>query len=263
MQKPVVSEIWIYPVKSLGAIRLSSSKVLPKGLEYDRRWMLIDSNNGFMTQRLYPQMALFKLSFDSGSFTIRYTDKMIRLPFHSQGDPIPAQIWNDRAEVVEVSREHSEWFSDMMGMKCRLVSFPENNRRPVDPGYAVNDDQVSLADGYPLLIIGQLSLDDLNGRMQKPLPMNRFRPNIVFTGGAPYEEDDWKNFTIGTNRFAAVKPCSRCVLTTVDQDTGIKGVEPLATLAVYRMRNNKVFFGQNLIPLNYHEIAEGDEILPG
>ena len=114
---------------------------------------------------------------------------------------------------------------------------------------------------YPVLIIGQSSLDDLNQRMKEPLPMNRFRPNIVFTGGEPYEEDGWKNFRIGQNRFVGVKPCSRCVLTTVNQDTGKKGIEPLATLSTYRMRNNKVYFGQNLIPLDHNEIAEGDEIV--
>jgi uncharacterized protein YcbX len=260
MGKRIVSEIWIYPVKSLGGIRLPSAKVLPKGLEHDRRWMLIDVENNFMTQRVYSQMALFKIEYQTGNFSIRHSNQLIDLPFQSESDPISAQVWDDRVEVYEVSPQHSEWFSQIIGMNCRLVSFPENNTRPVDPRYSINNEQVSLADGYPCLIIGQSSLDDLNQRMKEPLPMNRFRPNIVFTGGEPYEEDEWKNFRIGQNRFFGVKPCSRCVLTTVNQDTGIKGIEPLATLATYRTRDNKVYFGQNLIPLDHNEINEGDEI---
>ncbi len=261
MSKRIVSEIWIYPVKSLGGIRLSSSKVLPKGLEHDRRWMLIDEENKFMTQRVYPQMALFKLSCDQGSFMIRYREESMNLSIVSEGNSIKAIVWDDTVEVYEVSKEHNNWFSKILGMNCRLVSFPENNTRPVDPRYSINNDQVSLADGYPLLVIGQASLDDLNGRMKSPLPMNRFRPNIVFTGGEPYEEDRWRNFRIGLNRFTGIKPCSRCVLTTVNQDTGVKGMEPLVTLATYRKRDNKIYFGQNLIPIDHHKISEGDEIV--
>lgn len=261
MRELLISEIWIYPIKSLGGIRLSSAKVLPKGIEYDRRWMLIDAENNFMTQRVFPSMALFKLSFVSGRFVIRYADDTIDLPFTYQTEPLQSQIWDDSIEVYEVSSSHSEWFSERLGMNCRLVSFPDTNQRPIDPRYASNNEQVSLADGYPLLVVGQASLDDLNQRMNEPLPMNRFRPNIVFTGGEPYEEDGWKNFRIGANRFAGVKPCARCVLTTVDQDTAVKGIEPLTTLATYRRIENKVYFGQNLIPLNYNQIAEGDPIV--
>jgi uncharacterized protein YcbX len=223
--------------------------------------MLIDAENTFMTQRVYPEMALFKLSHRPGGFSISYNDESIDLPFQCTNDLITAQVWDDTVEVYEVSKFHSDWFSEKLSMHCRLVSFPEENTRPVDPGYSINDDHVSLADGYPLLIIGQSSLDDLNRRMKDPLPVNRFRPNIVFTGGAPYEEDAWKNFRIGQNSFAGVKPCARCVLTTVDQDTGTKGKEPLATLATYRQKDNKIYFGQNLIPLDHTTIATGDEIL--
>jgi uncharacterized protein YcbX len=131
----------------------------------------------------------------------------------------------------------------------------------VEENYARNNDHVSLADAYPLLIIGQSSLDDLNGRMKSPLPMNRFRPNIVFTGGKAFEEDEWSNFQIGNARFAAVKPCSRCVLTTVDQETGVKGPEPLVTLATYRKKENHIYFGQNLLVLEPGRISLGDQII--
>ncbi|HEX7904804.1 MAG TPA: MOSC N-terminal beta barrel domain-containing protein [Chitinophagaceae bacterium] len=261
MDKRIVSEIWIYPVKSLGGIRLDTSTVLPKGLEHDRRWMLIDENNTCMTQREYPKMALFKLQWQDGKFLISYSGQVMELPFINAGENRQAVIWNDTVEVVEVNRQLSDWIAGLLGTKCRLVAFPEKNVRPVDAQYAAKNEQVSLADGYPLLIIGQSSLDDLNKRLKVPLPMNRFRPNIVFTGGDAFEEDGWKNFRIGETRFAAVKPCARCVMTTVDQYTAEKGKEPLLTLASYRKRGNNIYFGQNLLPLDGHEIKTGDEII--
>ena len=257
----LLTEIWIYPVKSLGGIQLLSAKVLPKGLEHDRRWMLIDANNQCMTQRVFPVMALFKLSLDSGRFSIRYKDQVKELPFSYENTQITATIWKNTVVVYEVSRLHSEWFSEILGIDCRLVSFPEENTRPVDPLFSIHDEQVSLADGYPLLIIGQSSLDDLNRRLPEPLPMNRFRPNLVFEGGEPNEEDNWKKFRVGQNRFAAVKPCARCVLTTVDQETAIKGKEPLAILSTYRKIDYNVYFGQNLLALDHLEISTGDEIV--
>ena len=262
MSQRRLSEIWIYPIKSLGGIRLKSAKVFEKGLEHDRRWMLIDEDNEFMTQRLYPRMALFKLSKNNDQFSITYKSDSITLSFkHSVIDsPIGAKIWNDTIQVYEVSDEYSRWFSDRLQMNCRLVSFPETNARPVDENYQINHEHVSLADAYPFLIIGEQSLADLNSRMKEPLPMNRFRPNFVFSGGQPYEEDTWKTFSIGNNKFAGVKQCARCVLTTVNQDTADKGIEPLLTLSQYRKKENKVLFGQNLIALDHNEIHEGDEI---
>lgn len=258
-----LTEIWIYPVKSLGGIRLPSSKVMEKGLAFDRRWMLIDEASMFMTQRIYTMMALFKLEMNQSSFKITFKNDCVTLPFAHSIIPteIKTKVWDDDVVTYEVSEAYSKWFSEKLGMKCKLVSFPEENSRPVDARYKINNENVSLADGYPLLIIGQSSLDDLNGRLVSPVPMNRFRPNLVFTGGQPYEEDTWKFFTIGKNKFAGVKPCSRCVLTTVDQDTGEKGKEPLATLAKYRKRENNIYFGQNVLTIDYNEIHEGDEII--
>ena len=154
---------------------------------------------------------------------------------------------DDTLFANEVDGEYSQWFSNHLGIKCKLVFFSEENPRPVNPKYKVNNENVSFADAYPFLIIGQSSLDDLNSRLKESLPMNRFRPNLVFTGGEPYEEDHWRNFTIGSNRFVGVKLCDRCVLTTVNQDTVQKGAEPLKTLATYRQRDNKIYFGQNLV----------------
>jgi uncharacterized protein YcbX len=176
------------------------------------------------------------------------------------GKLIHATIWNDAVDTVEVDPRISEWFSAHLNFNCRLVSFPEINPRAVDPLYKVNDEHVSLADAYPFLIIGQSSLDDVNTRLDHKLPMNRFRPNFVFTGGAPYEEDSWRNFSIGNNRFVGVKPCARCALTTVNQDTAEKGIEPLATLSTYRKKESKVLFGQNLVAIDNLTVSEGDVI---
>lgn len=268
MKDLILSEIWIYPVKSLGGIRLKSAKVLHKGLQYDRRWMLVDEQGGFMTQRVYPEMALFKPDLDTKNNTITITRKNATadpsITFNINTDPagetFHAKIWNDEVDVVEVSPKFSTWFSFHLKMSCKLVAFPESNPRPVDPVYKVNDEHVGLADAYPFMIIGQSSLDNLNSKLDVPVPMNRFRPNFVFTGGEPHEEDTWRNFTIGKNRFVGVKLCSRCVLTTVNQDTGEKGVEPLRTLSTYRKRETKVLFGQNLVALDYTEVHEGDRI---
>jgi uncharacterized protein YcbX len=174
---------------------------------------------------------------------------------------VRAKIWDDEVTVQEVSAQHSEWFSKNLGINCKLVAFPENNGRAVDENYRVGDDHVSLADAYPLLIVGQNSLDDLNARLKSPVPMNRFRPNVVFTGGDPFEEDTWRDFTVGQMKFTGVKPSKRCVMITIDQETATKGIEPTATLAKYRRRDNGVYFGQNVIPTGTGKISIGDEII--
>jgi uncharacterized protein len=271
MTQLTLTEIWIYPVKSLGGIRLNSARVFEKGLQFDRRWMLVDETGTFMTQRIYPKMALFKLSINADQLTITYKSNRESIEHPSIildtetppiGNVIPARIWDDNVETVEVDPRVSKWFSKYLNMSCRLVSFPENNPRAVDPLFNVNDEDVSLADAYPFLIIGQSSFDDLNSRLSQQLQMNlRFRPNFIFTGAPPYQEDAWKNISIGRNRFVGVKNCARCVLTTVDQETGEKGTEPLATLSSYRKRDNKIYFGQNLVAIDHGVVAVGDHIV--
>ncbi len=259
-----LSEIWIYPIKSLGGIRLPHAMVMEKGLAFDRRWMLVDENGVFMTQRTTPAMALFKLKIVKRELKIVYSPRSIVHSISLHPNHIEKNenviIWNDPVVVSEVSKDTSTWFSEILGLQCRLVHFPEENPRAVDPNYKVNDEHLSLADGYPFLIIGEQSLNFLNTKLVQPLPMNRFRPNFVFTGGEVNEEDTWRNFTIGNNRFVGVKPCSRCVLTTVNQDTAEKGDEPLRTLATYRKKENKILFGQNLLSVDQGQVKEGDVI---
>ena len=257
-----LSEIWIYPIKSLGGISLTSAKVMPKGLQHDRRWMLVDEGGNFMTQRVYPKMSLLKLSIEANNLIVSNGQRTLKIPFDLKSQKqITAKVWDDTVTTLEAEDLYNNWFSDFLEMRCKLVQFPEPNPRPVDPVYKINNDHVSLADGFPFLIIGQSSLNDLNSRLEAKLPMNRFRPNFVFTGGEPYEEDDWKNFSIGANKFVGVKPCSRCVMTTINQDTAEKSAEPLKTLASYRRRNNKIYFGQNVIALDHTQVSVGDQIL--
>jgi uncharacterized protein YcbX len=265
-----LSEIWIYPIKSLGGIRLEKAAVQAKGLQYDRRWMLIDMNGVAMTQRAYPQMALFKPQLQDGRIIVTFTKAQksnasveFRMTSPQSDKSITASVWDDDVQVCEVDREISEWFTRHLGSRCRLVAFPEESPRHVDPDYSVNDEQVSLADAYPFLIIGQGSLDDLNAKLTEAVPMNRFRPNFVFTGGEPFIEDHWRNLSIGNVPFVAVKKSDRCVLTTVNQETAEKGSEPLRTLSTYRKKGNKVCFGQNLVALAEGEVRVGDPIIPG
>jgi len=259
----LVSQIWIYPIKSLGGISLQSAKVMPKGLEFDRRWMLVDSDRKFITQRVHSRMALFKQSLSNGQVIVTFNGHSIAIPNNTtpNDDSFKVQIWDDVVTVSEVSAEHSRWFSGHLGIDTKLVSFPENNERRVDPKFISHEEHVSLADAYPFLIIGQSSMDDLNKRLDHKLSIRRFRPNFVFTGGEPYEEDTWKNFQIGAAEFTGVKRCARCALPNVDPDTAEKGIEPLRTLSIYRKVDSKVFFGQNLIALNNEEVHVGDRII--
>jgi uncharacterized protein len=256
-----LSEIWIYPIKSLGGISLTQAEVMEKGLQYDRRWMLIDEAGNFMTQRKLPELALFKVQLDATSLRVQFRNESIYIPLETDAQPLrPVMIWNDQVFAHEVSTEISAWFSSCIKTDCRLVFFPEQQARPVDAHYKIADEQVSLADAYPFLIIGQETLALLNSKLEQALPMNRFRPNFVFTGGAAHEEDTWRDFTIGTNRFVGVKPCARCVLTTVNQETAETGKEPLRTLATYRSKDNKILFGQNLLAVDHNRVHVGDVI---
>lgn len=265
-----LSQICIYPIKSLGGISLQSASVKKKGLQYDRRWMLIDHRGIALTQRGVPEMALFKLRMEREEITIDFkksgqTVSSVKFQTGSPptGSPTTASVWDDEVQVCEVAPRISAWFSGHLKMPCRLVIFPEKNPRPVDPRYSISNEHVSLADAYPFLIIGQKSLDDLNAKLNEPVPMNRFRPNFVFTGGTPFMEDTWRNVCIGNLRFVAVKKSDRCILTTVDQESGVKGTEPLKTLSTYRKIDNKVYFGENMVGVDEGRVAVGDRIIPG
>jgi uncharacterized protein len=245
-----LSELNIYPVKSLKGISLESAVVEERGFQFDRRWLLVDADGRFFTQREVPRMATVKIDVGSRGMKASRNGSSIDVPIEAgTGDVAEVTIWNDTVSAEYYPQEIHRWFTDALGIECRLVQMPEGTRRPVEREYAVTpDDVVSFADAYPFLLIGEGSLEDLNSRLAEPVPMNRFRPNLVVAGSSPFEEDTWKRIRIGSTEFHVVKPCARCVLTTVDQARGEKtGKEPLATLSEYRNRDGKVLFGQNLI----------------
>ena len=257
-----VSQLNIYPIKSLGGISLDLVRVTDRGLYLDRRWMLVDEGGTFMTQREFPKMALIRPALAADGLLLMSALHPDPLPVSMHGHShVRVRVWDDICEAQYVGTAADAWFSTALGVTCRLVYMPDSSRRTVDPNYVPEGGITSFADGYPFLLIGQASLDDLNGRLEQPLPMDRFRPNIVFTGGEPFEEDRLPPFSIGGIQFRAVKPCARCVLTTIDQRTAHKGKEPLRTLVEYRAFDKKILFGQNLMHEGFGELAVGDELI--
>lgn len=261
-----ISELNIYPIKSLRGISVKSAKVTDRGFKHDHRWMLIDYLGNFMTQREYPQMAFINVEIEDRGLNVFHRNKKnlgkYSIPFNiSESKTIMVPIWDDTCPAILVGKECDKWFSKALDVECRLVYQPFESRRLVDQKYAKDNELVSFADGYPFLIIGQSSLDDLNSKLEEPLPMNRFRPNIVFRGGEPYQEDNMKNFKVGNIIFHGVKPCARCAITTTNQDTGERLFEPLKTLATYRKFENKVLFGMNLIHEGTGEVSVGEAII--
>lgn len=260
-----LSEINVYPVKSLKGISLKNSVVEERGLRFDRRWMLVDENNEFLTQREFPQMATIEIELQEESLIASRNGRKIQIPFESEnGDKKNVKVWSSRVKAQIYKNEINEWFSEVLETKCRLAVMPAEAKRIVEPFYAVRkfEDTVSFADAYPFLLIGQGSLNDLNEKLEKPVPMNRFRPNLVVSGAEAFAEDGWKKIKIGNAVFHVVKPCARCVMTTIEQTTGEKdGQEPLKTLATFRTKNGKVLFGQNLIAEKPGDILRaGDKV---
>jgi uncharacterized protein YcbX len=259
-----LSQLNIYPVKSLGGISLQHVQIEEKGLQYDRRWMLVDEEGVFITQRKHFELAMLQVAITDGQLVISHKqgpEQHISFGLEENtGKVIPVTIWDDQANGIEVSIRVNEWFSDFMKMKVTLVQMPEEEQRFVDPQYATGNEIVSFADGYPCLLIGESALAELNEKLAEPVRMDRFRPNLVFSGGIPHLEDTFGSFTIGDIQFSAVKPCARCVLTTIDQQTGDKGPEPLKTLGTYRLINKKIMFGQNLIHKGSGTISLGQEL---
>ena len=243
---------------------MPEAEVQRTGLQHDRRWMLIDETGLFVSQRTHTQLATLQVNLTEEGFMISHKKDSIKPFFLSFNETtntkIQVNIWDDQCIATEVSPSANKWFSDVLQMRVRLVYMPETTQRLVEPDYANNNEIVSFADAYPFMMIGQSSLDDLNNRLDKPVLMNRFRPNFVFSGGTPYIEDKMESFKIGDINFKGVRPCARCVLTTINQENATKGSEPLKTLATYRTVKNKVMFGQNLLHSGEGIVRVGDKI---
>ena len=248
-----LSEIYIYPIKSLGGIKLSQSEFNERGLKFDRRLMLIDENNKFITQRELPKMSLISTEINKDNLICRssgFPDLEFPLEIE-KNEGVNVNVWRSYCQSFVYNNQVNNWFSEFLNKKVKLVYMPDSTKREVNPDYSINDNIVSFADGYPILMIGQESLNDLNSRLEKKIGMDRFRPNLVISGSHAFTEDEYKTVNICENKFFIVKPCERCVMTTIDQSKGISdGKEPLKTLAEYRKIDNKIIFGQNLIADN-------------
>ena len=263
MDKPKLSAISIYPVKSLRGHAIESARVERMGLENDRRLMIVNPQGKFLTQREHARMALIRPVLRAGMMSLSATGmEDIAFEVCKIGKRIQVEIWDSHGvESIDQGDLAAEWLSDFLKMPARLVRIAEDYLRKVSSEYALQpDDQVGFADGFPLLIISQESLDDLNERLEKPVPMNRFRPNLVVSGTTPFAEDHWKRIRIGQVEMALVKPCARCNVPTINQDTAESGKEPITTLARYRKIDGKVMFGVNVIPISTGRLQVGETI---
>lgn len=259
---PQLSALHLYPIKSTAGIQLTRAFVEPGGLTFDRRFLLADRQGRFLTARRHPRLLQVRATPTADGLYLSAADQPpLRLRQTEFSDRyLPVTVWDDHVEGQHCSDAADRWFSDYLGIDCQLLHFGTGSRRqthrePLAP--------VAFADGYPLLLISQGSLDDLRQRCPAPVGMERFRPNLVIGGTGPFAEDDWKRIRIGALELAVVKPCSRCVMTTVDPQTAVKHPqqEPLRTLAGYRRGDDgQVYFGQNLTPLGEGVLEVGMDV---
>ena len=259
---PVLSGVYVYPIKSCGGISLEGADLGVTGLLPDRRWMVVDEDGVSVTQRRHPRMALISPSLAPDGLIVRAPGMPnLEVPFEGEsGERLDVEVWGDAQRGAPVGAEADRWFARFLGFPCRLVRKPEDDVRLVDSAYARDGDQTSFADAFSLLVISEASLEDLNRRLESPVSMDRFRPNLVVGGCEPYAEDGWDEIRTPDAVFRVAEPCPRCVITTVDQGSGERGKEPLKTLATYRKAEGEVWFGRNLIHASLGTVRVGDPV---
>ncbi len=267
-----LSQIYIYPIKSAAGMAVERAALTGRGLTYDRRWMVVTPDGMFMTQRKFPKMALITVDIQTDALVVGAPEmEPLTVLLHpEQGDedvgelphlnPRDVEVWGDRCLAWSMGADAQAWFSTFLGTSCELVYMPDESDRPTDHGKFGSEKQVSFADAYPLLLISEASLADLNQRLEHPIPMNRFRPNLVVAGCDAFAEDQWTSIHSGGVTFQVAKPCSRCTVPTVDQATGLRSPEPLKTLATYRHWDGQIWFGQNLIYNSLGTLTVGDRL---
>ena len=253
----------IYPIKATRGIPLEESEVDQFGLRHDRRWMVVNPSGEFLSQRTHPRLALITSAIDGETLRITAPEMPpLEVPIRPK-DAVRSRVvvWRDSCPAGWLGENAAGWFSEFLDCACSLVHMGESAVRPADPMFAPPGTRVSFADGFPFLLTSEESLADLNRRLAQPLPMNRFRPNLVVAGGEPYAEDEWQRIEIGGIPMRLLKPCGRCVVTTTDQATAERGKEPLRTLATYRNRGGEVMFGQNVAHGRPGHLRVGDSVL--
>jgi uncharacterized protein len=263
MDSIVVTGLFVYPVKSCAGTALETAEIDARGIRHDREFMVVDAAGQFLTQRQLPRMALIRptRSADGLELTAPGMPRLWLTP-RTNGPRRAVTVWRDCVVAIDQGQPAADWLSTYLEMPCRLVRQADDAIRPVDAEFATRPtDEVSFADGYPLLLISEESLADLNARLAVSLPMNRFRPNVVVRGAeTAYAEDGWAQVSIGQVTFSLVKACARCAITTTDQTTAERGLEPLATLATYRRVERGVLFGQNMIHHSRGAVRVGDPV---
>jgi uncharacterized protein YcbX len=258
-----LTALHVYPIKSAAGLSPAEWEVDGFGLRYDRRWMVVDANGVMLSQRSHPRLALVRPSLGDDALRIGALGMpTLELSLRPSGAvTTTVVVWKDACSAVWAGERAARWFSDLLDADCSLVYMPDATVRPADPSYAPDGTRVSFADAFPFLLISEESLADLNRRLDRPLAMNRFRPNLVIAGGEAFGEDAMSAFRIGPVGFRVVKPCARCVVTTTDQATAERGLEPLRTLATYRRREGEVLFGQNVVHDGTGRLRLGEPLL--
>ncbi len=258
-----LASIHLYPLKGAAGLEVAEWEVDAFGLRHDRRFMLVDPEGRFVTQREEPRLALVRPRIEGDRLLLALPGQAERaLALEPRaGEELAVSVWSAELRALAPAPGLDAWLSAFLGRALRLVYMPEASFRRVDARYVSERRRTSFTDGFPFLVIGQASLDELNRRLAAPLPMNRFRPNLVIQGAAPFAEDGWAQIRIGALDFALVKPCSRCVVTTTDQARGERdGAEPLRTLARFRRRGDAVLFGQNAQHAGPGRLRAGDAV---
>ncbi|WOJ92286.1 MOSC domain-containing protein [Congregibacter variabilis] len=259
-----LSAIYRYPIKSARGHSLEAAVIDRFGVSGDRRWMLIDSAGLFYSQRRLPQMALLEVASIVGGLRLSFGGESIQLEIPgAQQNEVSATVWEHTMLARCADDRVNTWLSECLGEDLRLVFFPQDANRPVDADYlpdAQQEQHVGFADGFPLLIITQASLDDLNTRLPAPVPMDRFRPNLVIRGAQPYAEDSWRQLRVGSTTLAIVKPCSRCAIPAINQQTAEQDPDINRVLAGYRRQDGVIYFGMNAVVTAGEDFAVGDVV---
>jgi uncharacterized protein YcbX len=267
-QTPSLVAIFTYPIKSCAPLSHSRIALDSYGPLWDRHWMIVNRNGKFLTQREAPTLALIRPTFEEPCLRLS-APRMpeMYLPLEPRVSPSRSvTVWKDTCQATDEGDEIATWLSDFLHRKVRLVRMARDYRRPVDERYAPQPAETRFTDGYPVLIVSESSLAELNNRLvergTEPVPMGRFRPNLVVTGCDAFAEDTWRTVQIGSVTLDIVKPCARCVTTTVDPATGTvpDAAEPLATLNTFRKQNGKVMFAQNAIHRAPGTLGVGDPV---
>lgn len=257
-----VHSLYVYPVKSLAGIAVDSFELDDFGPVADRRWMLVDEQGRFVTQRKYPQLARVRTRLAGRSRVVVSIPEMGTFPLATTAEPVQVQVWKDPVQALQGAADANAAISRFCGVSLRFVYMPDDSFRRIDPAYVRENRRVGFADGFPLLVTSLASLEELNSRLEEPVSMQRFRPNIVVEGAPAWAEDGWCSLRIGSLRIHLVKRCSRCVMTTVNPETGLKdpALQPLRTLSAYRKADDGVIFGMNGVHSGSGVIRVGDAV---